>query len=110
LESLNEKFVIAAITNNSRGIGIRTLRVLGVESFFREVIGLDCTLVSKPHIKPFKLLSGRLGIPFEQMVSIGDRMAVDIELPVSLGMGGILVASLEDVYGLPGALEARGEA
>jgi FMN phosphatase YigB (HAD superfamily) len=104
LKSLNEKFVIAAITNNSRTIGIRTLRVLGVESFFREVIGLDCTLVSKPHIKPFRLLSDRLGIPFDQMVSVGDRMAVDIELPVSLGMGGILVASMEDVYGLPGAL------
>ncbi|MBN1410749.1 MAG: HAD family hydrolase [Spirochaetales bacterium] len=101
LRELNLKYAIAAITNNSKSIGERTLKALGIEKFFKTVIGLDDTFVSKPHIKPLQLLSKRLGMPFNRMVSIGDRMAVDVELPVTLGMGGILVDSMQDVYSLP---------
>jgi phosphoglycolate phosphatase/putative hydrolase of the HAD superfamily len=33
-------------------------------------------------------------------VSIGDRCDIDIALPLELGMGGILVEGVEDVYAL----------
>ncbi len=40
-------------------------------------------------------------------VSVGDRYGVDIEPALGLGMGGILVASITEVYGLPSYLESE---
>jgi phosphoglycolate phosphatase/putative hydrolase of the HAD superfamily len=37
----------------------------------------------------------------ETCVSVGDRYDIDIALPLELGMGGILVDGVEDVYTLP---------
>ena len=37
----------------------------------------------------------------QQTVSIGDRYTIDIELPVKMGMGGILVSGVEEVYDIP---------
>jgi phosphoglycolate phosphatase/putative hydrolase of the HAD superfamily len=66
--------------------------------------------VSKPHEAPFRKAVELLGIgalgseapslPLESCVSIGDRYDIDIALPLKLGMGGILVDGVEDVYGL----------
>jgi FMN phosphatase YigB (HAD superfamily) len=107
MEGLSAHFILAAVTNNTEVIGKRTLRVLGVEGFFRVIVGLDRTLVSKPSMKPFIIASGEMGIPLRHCISIGDRMEVDVELPVREGMGGILVESMEDVYGLPAVLLRR---
>jgi phosphoglycolate phosphatase/putative hydrolase of the HAD superfamily len=35
---------------------------------------------------------------------VGDRYDIDIDLPLKLGMGGILVDGVKDVYKLPGIL------
>jgi ribonucleotide monophosphatase NagD (HAD superfamily) len=43
-------------------------------------------------------------VSLHEMISIGDRLAVDIELPVAHGMGGILVEGVNDVYLLPEVL------
>lgn len=107
MKALSKRYKIAAVTNTSTIIAIRTLAVLGVKRFFLLVIGLDRTLVSKPAIKPFILASEELQIPFKHLVSIGDRMEVDVELPVMHGMGGILIEGMDDVYTLPGVLEKR---
>ncbi|MBN2440800.1 MAG: HAD family hydrolase [Spirochaetales bacterium] len=104
MEVLSEKFKIAAVTNTATDIAIRTLRVLGVESFFPLVIGLDQTRVSKPTFKPFAAAADALCVPYNQCISIGDRLNVDIETPVRHGMGGILVHSMEDIYNLPDLL------
>jgi phosphoglycolate phosphatase/putative hydrolase of the HAD superfamily len=37
----------------------------------------------------------------ESCLSVGDRYDIDIALPLELGMGGILVDGVEDVYRLP---------
>jgi len=42
------------------------------------------------------------GVSQEKCVSVGDRFDIDIALPLELGMGGILVDGVEDVYKLPG--------
>ncbi|MBN1695926.1 MAG: HAD family hydrolase [Spirochaetales bacterium] len=104
MKRLSERFQCAAVTNNTRIIGERTLRVLGIDSFFRVIIGLDQTLVSKPSMKPFYRAAEKIGVPPERCISIGDRFEVDVELPVREGMGGILVESMEDVYRLPDLL------
>ncbi|GHU60966.1 hypothetical protein FACS189445_2140 [Spirochaetia bacterium] len=45
--------------------------------------------------------------PLTACVSIGDRYDIDLLLPLELGMGGILVDGVEDVYKVPGILEPQ---
>ena len=61
-------------------------------------------MCSKPDKRPFiKFLEISRCLP-ETCVSIGDRYEIDLESPLELGMGGILVDGVEDVYALPGKL------
>ena len=94
---LSEKFKLAAVTNNSTKIGQRTLAALGVRAFFDPVIGLDISGKSKPTMIPFGMVAKHYNVAFQQMVSIGDRFDVDLELPLQNGMGGILVSGVEEV-------------
>lgn len=93
---------IAAVTNNPESVGTETLSCLGVLPLFRGVVGLDTTGVSKPHHLPFERGLELLGpgIPAEQVVSIGDRVEVDLEPAMELGMGAVLIEDIEDVYAL----------
>ena len=102
LTSLSEEFKLAAVTNNSTKIGKRTLVALGVDALFYPVIGLDISGKSKPTMIPFRIVAKHYNVAFQQMVSIGDRYDVDLELPLKNGMGGILVSGVEDVYKIPG--------
>jgi len=92
---------IAAVTNNPVIPARKTLEALGVSSFFPDLIGLDTFGVSKPHIRPFMEAASRLDCTPEHCLSVGDRYDIDIALPLELGMGGILVEGVEDVYRLP---------
>jgi phosphoglycolate phosphatase/putative hydrolase of the HAD superfamily len=95
------RFLLAVLTNNPVSVARRTLRCLGVEDCFSVVIGLDTCMVSKPHRVPFQRAAESLGLPLERCVSIGDRYEIDIALPLEMGMGGVLVDGVEDVYTLP---------
>lgn len=101
LEQLESQFMLAVITNNPVSIAERTLTMLGVEDLFHEIVGLDTCGVSKPHEEPLMRASILCGATPETCVSIGDRYDIDIALPLELGMGGILVDGVEDVYKLP---------
>ncbi|NLJ47908.1 MAG: HAD family hydrolase [Treponema sp.] len=109
LAALASRFALAVVTNNPRSVGKKTIRALGVERFFRAVVGLDDTMVSKPAREPFQAAVLRLGVPAESCVSIGDRYDVDLAVPLELGMGAILVDGVEDVYRLPGLFKTAGE-
>ena len=98
---LRSRYLIAAVTNNTVGIGRRTLEVLGVGTMIRTVIGLDTCYISKPAVEPYARALSELAIPPGQAISVGDRYEVDIELPLQMGLGGILVECMEDLYGLP---------
>jgi phosphoglycolate phosphatase/putative hydrolase of the HAD superfamily len=41
-----------------------------------------------------------LGVPAGECIALGDRYDFDIAPPLELGMGGILVDGVEDVYHL----------
>ncbi len=97
---LATKYKLIAITNNPVSTGRRNLDAIGIGSFFEHVIGLDTTGLSKPAPAPFIKAFEMLGVPSDEIVSIGDRYAVDIATPVALGMGGILVTGPEDIYAL----------
>ena len=104
LRALGERVVLCAVTNNPTSIGRRTLSALGVAEMFAEVIGLDATYTSKPHPAPFELALERLRLPAGRVVAVGDRYEIDIEVPLVLGMSGVLVESMDDVYALPDLL------
>jgi phosphoglycolate phosphatase/putative hydrolase of the HAD superfamily len=101
LALLAASYKLAVVTNNPVSIARRTLASLGVLDFFPVIIGLDTCKLSKPHRKIFRAAAKLCGIPAKSCVSIGDRYEIDISLPLEMGMGGILVDGVADVYGLP---------
>ena len=107
LEQLSHSFVLGVVTNNPVLVARKTFDALGVSGLFTVVVGIDCCMVSKPHRKPFEKFAELSGCPPETCVSIGDRYDIDLAIPLELGMGGILVDGVEDVYGLPEIVRSR---
>jgi len=101
LEELSRSFSMAVITNNPVSVAVRTLSILGVHDILQKIVGLDTLSLSKPHKDIFFKAAEVCGVSPEQCISIGDRYDIDIALPLELGMGGILVDGVKDVYELP---------
>ena len=101
LATLARRFRLVLLTNNPREVGRAGVAALGVAPRFEAVIGLDDTFESKPAPEPFLAAASALGLAPGVCVSIGDRMDVDLEPALALGMGAILVDGVEDVYRLP---------
>jgi len=101
LEQLASRFTFAVVTNNPVSVAVRTLSVLGVHDILQKIVGLDTCGVSKPNKAHFYKAAELCGASTGQCVSVGDRYDIDIALPLELGMGGILVDGVEDVYKLP---------
>jgi len=104
LQVLASRFSLAVVTNNTESVAIRTLSVLGVDDLLKNIIGLDTVKASKPDKIHFLKAAQLCGTSAEQCISIGDRYDIDIALPLEMGMGGILVDNVEDVYKLPDLL------
>jgi len=101
LQVLASRFNLAVVTNNTVSVAARTLSVLGVGDVLQKIVGLDTVKASKPDKVHFLKAAELCGTPVEQCISIGDRYDIDIALPLEMGMGGILVDNVEDVYKLP---------
>jgi len=101
LAILSRRFRLVLLTNNPRSVGQASLEALGIARHFETTVGLDDTEKSKPFPEPFLAACRSLGLPFGSCVSIGDRKDVDIEPALALGMGGILVSGVSEVYELP---------
>ncbi|MDR1373960.1 MAG: HAD family hydrolase [Treponema sp.] len=109
LRELSTFYALGVVTNNPVLVARKTLTVLGVEDYFGALVGLDTCMAAKPGRLPFIKITGLLGCGAETCVSIGDRYDIDLALPIELGMGGILVDGVEDVYRLPEVLGTRGK-
>lgn len=101
LSALSKKFNLICVTNNPVTPAEKTLVALGVESLISDIIGLDTCNVSKPAREPFLLAAEKCGSRAQECLSVGDRYDLDIAVPLELGMGGVLVEGVEDVYRLP---------
>ena len=103
LKILQEKYQLICVTNNPVLPARKTLDAIGISEFFPEIVGLDTCLKSKPAIEPFQTAVERLGnnISAENCLAVGDRYDMDISLPLEMGMGGILVSGVEEVYQIP---------
>lgn len=100
LKILQSKYSLICVTNNPVLPARKTLEAIGVSEFFPEIVGLDTCFKSKPALEPFLTAVERLGnnIKTENCLAVGDRYDMDIDLPLKMGMGGILVNGVEEVY------------
>ena len=105
LKELSKSYILGVVTNNPVLVARKTLAALGVGEYFPILVGLDTCMTPKPHKKPFAKFCELSSCPPETCVSIGDRYDIDLDLPMEMGMGGILVDGVEDVYELPVVLE-----
>ena len=105
LSALSKKFNLICVTNNPVTPAKKTLVALGVENLISDIIGLDTCNVSKPARKPFLLAAEKYGSQAQECLSVGDRYDLDIAVPLELGMGGVLVEGVEDVYRMPDFLQ-----
>lgn len=111
LKILQSKYQLICVTNNPVLPARKTLDAIGVSDFFPEIVGLDTCFKSKPALEPFRTAVERLsksacdrgleGISAENCLAVGDRYDMDIKLPLEMGMGGILVSGVEEVYQIP---------
>ena len=100
LKVLSGKFKLICVTNNPILPARKTLDALGVSNFFLDIVGLDTCYKSKPALEPFEKACQILCENAENCLSVGDRYDMDLSLPLKMGMGGILVNGVEDVYQL----------
>lgn len=98
LKLLKDKVKMICVTNNPVLPARKTLQVIGISEFFPKIVGLDTCFKSKPAIEPFQTALDWLGVKAEECVAVGDRYDLDIALPLEMGMGGILVSGVEEVY------------
>ena len=107
LKILQSKYLLICVTNNPVLPARKTLDAIGVSEFFPEIVGLDTCFKSKPALEPFQTAVERLSksagqeIKAENCLALGDRYDMDIALPLEMGMGGILVNGVEEVYQIP---------
>ncbi|MDR2101852.1 MAG: HAD family hydrolase [Treponema sp.] len=104
LSALGLSCALGVVSNNPVLVIRKTLAALGVADLFKTLVGPDTCRVSKPHRAPFLRAAEDLGLAPETCVSLGDRYDVDLAPALELGMGGILVDGVEDVYKLPEVL------
>lgn len=103
LTELSKKYYMICVTNNPVQPARRTLEVIGISELFPEIVGLDTCMTSKPSQKildhALKISEKATGqkLNYSDCISIGDRYDIDLDLAISLGMGGILVNGAEEV-------------
>ena len=98
LSALQQKYNLICVTNNPVFTARKTLDAIGISEFFTDIVGLDTCLKSKPAVEPFMKACELTNSTPQQCIAIGDRYDMDIALPLELGMGGILVTGVEEIY------------
>ena len=101
LAALGRRYKLLCVTNNPILPAQKTLDALGVANLIEVLVGLDTCNLSKPAKEPFERAANEAGVPFGKIVSVGDRYDLDLAPALELGMGGVLVRGVEDVYRLP---------
>lgn len=100
MKVLSAKYKLICVTNNPILPARKTLEALGISVFFPEIVGLDTCFKSKPALEPFQTAVKKLDCQPDECLAIGDRYDMDVALPLEMGMGGILVTGVEEIYGI----------
>ena len=90
LESLSAAYPLALLSNKGEALSRKVLAGLGLDRFFREILGGDSLPTRKPDPAGLHLLAGRLGVPVERLMLVGDTW-IDAETAHNAGAAFALV-------------------
>lgn len=100
LTEFSKKYKMICVTNNPVLPAFKTLQAIGIDKLIPDIIGLDTCHKSKPSREVLNLAAEKTGAKFDECLSVGDRFDIDLSLALEMGMGGVLVNGVEDVYKL----------
>jgi putative hydrolase of the HAD superfamily len=98
---LKRKYTLGLITDGRPDGQRKKIKALNIENLFDAIIitdelgGIECR---KPNEIAFRAMQQSFGIPFEQMVYIGDNIIKDFIAPERLGMKSIYFKNLDSLY------------
>jgi phosphoglycolate phosphatase len=90
LARLGERYPLALLSNKGEALSRRVLDGLGLTPFFREILGGDSLPTRKPDPAGLRVLAGRLGVPVERLMLVGDTW-IDAETAHNAGCAFALV-------------------
>jgi len=103
LARLAPSYPLALLSNKGEELSRIVLRGLGLDRFFREILGGDSLPTRKPDPSGLHLLAARLGVPVERVLLVGDTR-IDAETARNAGCSFALV---EWGFPRPPALETH---
>ncbi|MBM7565554.1 HAD family hydrolase [Paenibacillus sacheonensis] len=90
LEALKlRNYKLGIITNGFGDFQMNTIRGLGIEGYFDEILVSEIEGLRKPDIRIFQLALQRLGVRPEEAIFVGDHPVNDVEAGMHAGMLGI---------------------
>jgi len=98
---------LGIVTNNHRRNTLATLRALGIQDRFDEILTLSESRRFKPAPELYATMAERLGVDPQDCLSLGDRPDLDLVPAARIGMHVHWVRALGDLYRLPGRVRAR---
>lgn len=99
LEQLSKQYLLGIISDtiHTTGRGLRTLMERQtILKYFRVFVFSDEAGASKPAPLVFERASRELGVPFAEIVHVGDRESNDVDGPLAMGMKSILFTGVLD--------------
>jgi phosphoglycolate phosphatase len=90
LEALSASYPLALLSNKGEALSRQILDGLGLGGFFREILGGGSLPTRKPDPAGLHLLAGRLGVPVERLMLVGDTW-IDAETAHNAGAAFALV-------------------
>lgn len=90
LEALSAVYPMALLSNKGEELSRTVLRGLGLDRWFREILGGDSLPTRKPDPSGLLLLAERLGVPSASLLMVGDTR-IDAETARNTGCPFVLV-------------------
>lgn len=104
LQNLKYKGIRIGIITDGRVSGQKKkIHALGLESLVDDIIVTDelgGIQFRKPCDIAFRIIQRRWGIPFEQIIYVGDNMDKDFQAPKQLGMKYLYLQNRDSVHGV----------
>ena len=98
LIEIKQKYKVALVTTNSTKVINRILLHLNIDHSMFDLIVCNDGLINGYNKKSvFQSISKQFDVPFEKMVSVGDRYKTDIIPMLELGGRGVLIHSPKDI-------------
>jgi len=92
LQELTEHYSLGILTNKSIEFSVKILLTLGIDSYFKEVLGGDSLSTKKPDPEGIFFLAEKWGLdPVREMIMVGDHVT-DIEVGQRAGCRTVFLA------------------